>query len=560
MPTNESLDARWVRTLGWLRAQGPGSFIATGWETTRPAPVFLDAARGCAVIPCDKETGEPWMLCTDDVELGRRGLPSYSGTLHRYLAVRAADGALRVAPATPEAPTNEHTTPLAGVVGPDLLPLNPEGGFVMIRPYLPLSLDQYAEVLSGGTWEGMKRERQTLDPVGFSPWLADAHHPGRLMQAAHGDAPILLETLHLKLVLLIDLFASVRSASAAMGRPLLSLGPSSFRVTFGWTGRGLPFLWTARAALTDAGDAVALPVPGADAEYHLPSGTQTVSLFRAPPADGCRRGTARLRVRKVQPGTPPRFAMECTFRPREEIRPRPRDLVWIRIHPGGLAVDLYGQVEADSALAAGEWRFLSFPMAFEPAVAAGLSAWEGMLFDEAPFELTPYLGPPCDLYSLAVLAIKVLVGGGGAMPGVALDELLSLGAASDAAEVTEEMRPAVIGQLFQRDPRWTKTLGPHHLSATSLAPEEALASLPEGLWFEVLAWILRVIPGACRDSCCRDFSDAPAGDAFRVFDAPLRELELIAEGTRSLLVMDWTDQMEMARVIEEMAAETERGG
>ena len=79
--------------------------------------------------------------------------------------------------------------------------------------------------------------------------------------------------------------------------------------------------------------------------------------------------------------------------------------------------------------------------------------------------------------------------------------------------------------------------------------EMAAQVVPSELWWETVGIILRLFPGAGPDSFCRDFGDAPSLALDEIFEKPLAELELLQLRSRSLVVTDWDQNIEVRNAI-----------
>jgi hypothetical protein len=329
---------------------------------------------------------------------------------------------------------------------------------------------------------------------------------------------------------------------------MLNVTADSFRVDLGAPGSGLPLFWTARASLVAPGEAVALNIPGAEAEYYLRD-RQAASVYAPDSAGRAVQGRASVRIRKVEAdGRPNVGIVSGTLATQERIRPATSDLAWIRLHVGSGRADLYARLDADAGLATGEWRFRTVPQKFADSGGglAAVKAAEGVLISEAPFQVVALLSSPFDLYSLAVLAVRtLLVGADRALP-EALDDMLSL--AKQTAQGQGDL-PARIAALFAGDAKWAERAGPHRLADSLASAKDAFDLVPLDLWCRVLAAIARMFPGLGPESACADLGDAPAGGLHRVFDRAVADLEDLIVRTRSLIVIDWRSNREIHSVI-----------
>jgi hypothetical protein len=577
--SNRTLDDRWARQFKAYDAlddQPAGALCRTGFESTHPRPFFYDPEKREILQPVDAFSNAPWSLCTDDSLLASKGLPPYSSSLHRYLL---SDAKSPLVPVTPDAPTGPGTAPIAEITGPKstLIPLNP-GGLMLIRRYDPAPLEGFFDLLSGGPWEGILAGRTAVhlnrlnesveEKSGSSADMAD----GRLFLGKHGKWGRLIETFHLKLRLLADCLNEVRRFTAQTQRPLLNLTAQSFQVHIGEGARAyaLPFLWTAAASLVDPGDAITLrPVAAGsggaeagstgDAQYFLRGLSAPGNVFQPDsvslPATG--RGTLRIRKCIVESAG---LILEGTFATHERLapgggaEPNKNDLVWLRVPVGSQRLDLFGHIEKEPALAAGEWRFRSERQRLPEAQLAQLKSAEGVPIPETLFDVIPLLSAPCDMYALAILAARALLVDADTTLAIATDELISL--ARQVALQYQASTPVGerIRAIFQADSRWLNSLGPHRLTRDTLTPQEAFDLVPANLWFDTLALLVRMLPGIGPDSFCRDFGDAPRGGLHKIYEGPQNHLDTLLVRTRSLIVIDWRFNREIHAVLRRFPA------
>lgn len=544
--SNKTLDDRWRAAFEALARASDGGALTTGAETAHPYPTFLDLDAKKPIHPADDQ-GRPWELCRDEAVLSQAGLPGYSSSVHRYLFIRGAES--KLVPVTPDAPTNERTEPMGAVVDPMLVPFNPGGGLMMVRPRGEAGYEAYADLLGAEPAKAVLRAGPLpeTDPAAQEQGVVRPMADAGLMLSRHGRLGRIVETFHLKLRLLADAVGAVRTMTERLQAPLLNLSPESFRVELGAPGAGLPALWTARAVLAAPGGAVALSIPGAEAEYYLRPPQSGASVYSPDSAGRAVQGRASIRIRKVEPAQRSGAAIVSgTFSTQERVRPTSSDMVWVRLHIGQGRVDLYGRLESDSGLGPGEWRFRTVPQAFgDPGVSA-LKAAEGVPMPDAPFQVIPLLSTPCDLYSLAVLAVRTLLVAGGATLAESLDELMSLARQVDEGEgeLPDRLRAA-----FEGEPRWSRTLGPDKVAEGVANPEEALDLIPLDLWCGTLAAIIRMFPGHTSHSSSRDLGDAPPAGLHTVFDTAASDLNDLLVRTRSLIVIDWRLNREVHAVI-----------
>jgi len=571
--TNPILDERFMRHVKAFENLDRALLIRTPWETTHPAPLFVDTATMEPVHP-GESAGGPRALCQDDALLTQKNLPAFTKSIHRYLCVPGDPGSPLI-PVTADAPTNSNTVALTEITGPNptWIPLNPGGGLMMLRLASPIAFEPYVDMLAGGTWNGILSGRSALHLDGLPDTQESGETSsveegaGRLFMGAHGKAGRFAETFHLKLRLLADAVTSVRTMTAATQRPVLNLTGSSFQIRLAHPGAGklsevmgLPLLWTAQATLVDPGDAIALAIEATESQYFLRAANAPTTVYQPATISKSVQGRGSVRIRKLLPEAAGATLLEGTFATQEKMEPARSDLLWLRLNVAAGRIDLYGHVEKDAALAAGEWRFRTIRQRFSEAAAAQLKAAEGVPIQDVPFEIVPLLSTPCDLYALAVLAIRTLLVNPQTTLAVAVDEVLSL-----ARQIASEHKADVpLGQriraVFERDARFITSLGPNRLARDEMTPAEAFDLVAPELWLDTLAAIVRMLPGIGPDSICRDFGDDRAGGArgglHKAFDATLVDLESLLLRSRSLIVIDWRFNREIHAVLRQFSAGT----
>jgi len=83
----------------------------------------------------------------------------------------------------------------------------------------------------------------------------------------------------------------------------------------------------------------------------------------------------------------------------------------------------------------------------------------------------------------------------------------------------------------------------------AISPEDALSAFPSTLWWNIIAWLVRLFPGATPESFCRDYADAPSLALEKVFEGPRAELDHLLLHSRSVIVSDVHTHREMRAVI-----------
>ena len=560
--SNSIIDRRWSARLESFRTLHRSALIETGWETVHPLPAFIDAKTEKLIHPIDPATSRPFVLCTQDEPLASAGLPAYTASLHRYLWNGPGIEAPVFVAATSQAPTPSGVKP-ASEAFPEWLPFNPAGGFLLVRSLCPLKLADFADVLAGKSWSGFSSAGASFDLGGAYSQLEDADRI--VQQGAHlfagrdGGAGQLREVFHLKMNLILQVLVQIREAIRSQQLPMLNLSTESFRVGLSETGVGLPFFWTTRVELVESSAGVALPIPTSDLRYFIPPEIPGPSVYRPQTLSALTVGEGELRIRKVLDPGPEGICIEATLATDERLAIAGSDLVHIRLSLPIGRVDLYGYADESAALAKGETRIRTLPQKLPDSVMTALGQATGTPIRTAHFEILPVLASPCDMYAAGVVAARILLVDEENTLSVAVDELLSL--AQQLATQYDHERPFAerLSAIVDADPRWALALGPHRLIANPGMREMAPRIIPTDLWRDTIGVILRLFPGSGPDSFCRDFGDAPPLALDAIFEKPLAELELLQVRTRSLVVTDWDQNVEIreaiAKVMTKYAAE-----
>jgi len=552
--SNAVLDNRWARFCETFLDTDPENTLVTGWETTHPAPIFLDVSLAGSANARGNHAEVRWCLCKDDALLHAAGLPAYSTSLFRYLQ-DLGDQNSRLVPIVAGAPENERTAAAATAFknSDQLLPFNLHCGLMAARSFAPLPFEDYADVLGGKGWAGVDNSEV---PLMFNDAYRALEDPAKVQQGgahlflgAHGRAGRLLETFHLKLQLVTEVVGLVRRFVQRQQLPFLNLASDSFRVKLNSTGAGLPYFWASQAVLVKPSQAFALPVETSDFRYFIPARTNAASIYLPEGAGQTVQSTGTVRLRKVLPPENGLTVIEGTLVFQDRITVSQNDLLWIRLTVQNNRVDLYGHLYSSEGLAHGEARFRTVRQKLPEATVAALRAAEGVSFARTAFDVVPLMSSPTDLYSLGVLATRTLLVNEETTLAVAVDEMLSLarqlGAQHDA---TQEVKWRV-RKIFEADSRWLAALGPHHLLWNGITPQDAAGILPIELWCEALGIVTRLFPGMGPDSICRDFGDAPSLALETVFDQALQDLERLLHRSRSLIVIDWKFNRDIHSVI-----------
>jgi hypothetical protein len=549
--SNHALDERWKRRAAFFARQDRSSKIEIGSETVHPLPIYFDLAVSEPINPKDKTSSELWELCLDDALLEANGLPRYSASLTRYLYVSGASKPVFL-PMTTGSLQNESTQESAEVLGP-VIPLNADGGLMMAQKFSPLSLESYVDLLGGQAWKGIEEGNKVfkLDGVYRTLQNSDLIQQGgaHLFSGKRGRAGRLIEVFYLKLNLLLQVFQLVRDFVRDEQLPFLNLSADSFRVSLADTGTNLPFLWSAKVRLAALGSAFPLPIEFGEARYFIAPGLTHTSIYRPVTPSLPVSTMGAVRIRKILAQKDGTIVLEGTISTQERIDISQTDLLWIQLTLSCGRVVFYANLT--EGLAQGERRFRTIPQKVPEHVGLAARSAEGVRFPNVPFETLPMRSSPADLYALAVIAVRILLVNDETTLAIALDEIQSLAqtvADKDAKDVELSTR---LREVTSADTRWSASLGPHRLlNAQALTQEQALTYLPDSLWWDTIAMLIRCFPGATPDSYAADLGDAPPLALDAVFESPIAALEKLSLHARSLLFMDWKYNSEIIAVIQ----------
>lgn len=554
--TNRDMDARWLGAVRFARDHDRGLLVTTGWEETPPPPLFIGLPEAVPWQPRDPASGTDWVLCRDDSLLQDAGLPAYGASAARYLYLPGRTQGKRFVPVTPGAPANDATAAPEEVFGDagQHVPVNPWAGFIQVRRFIPTTLREYADVLAGRPWDEVARHPDILPGRLPGNVLMDAasRSPdrGRLFVAHHSASARWLEAFYLRLLVFQSVLCEIRDVTEALGRPLLNLTDESFRIVFGADSAEGPFLWNARAVLSDTGTAVAIEIQGGENAFASLSPSLAAPyapLAARAPFTGY--GSVRIRRVAVQADCVVLEGTLAVSGAAQEICPS--DVIRMRLHAEGQVLDLCARGDQQAALAENECRFASYPIPSAGKAGRNLERLEGVRFPRVPFEVIPCLSTPCDLYSAGVLACRLLLQSPKARLAEVLDEVLGL---SHQLGLTESDEPlgARVRHVFERDARWLAVLGPQVLAAEGGSAERADEALPPQLWFDLLAAVTRLFPEMGSHSICKSFSDVQPGGLHRIFDTALADFRDLSARARSILLNDVSFSQEVRAVIGEL--------
>ncbi len=553
--TNAAWDIRWREMAEAIHRGEGNAVVTTPLERGHLLPAVLNPAESRFAPLTEGKRGRLLELCVDDRLLEDAGLPSYAASAHRYLYTPGGDPAeMQFVRLRADAPGNDRTVDLAATLpattGAATLGLG--GPSMIVRRFAPLTLEDFSDVVSGRAWKGMDNGKRIFRVPGVYRLLEDedAMRCGNahLFSTAQGRSGRLAEALYLKLQVFSQLCRLVRRHVQASQLPFLNLAADSFQVRLNATGFGLPFLWTNEADLVKPGQAFALPLRNTMMRYFQGIEPVTASVYRPGFVGISRKGTANVRIRKVFPPTDEGIAVEGTIRSSERLSNDENDLLTIHLPLSEGDIDLLGHIDFMEARSEGEAVFRTVPQAFSDVLAAALRGADGSTFSQLSFNILSPLSTPFDMYSLGVVALRLLLAGdANALPDV-LDRTFSL-----AHEATQNPGGGRledrIADAFTTDPRWQASLGFQHALRSTAESMTGDATLPPRLWWATLGFVLRLFPKLLPESFCKGYGDAPPLALETVFDQPIRELDSLLLRWRAFLLGDWRQNQEVARVI-----------
>lgn len=553
---NFSFDQRWRAEFEMLVDQRPDTVVLTGMETKNPSPVLIKPRlQPTGFAPVEVSS---WRVCMDDALLGKHGLPAYSTSPHRYLFQADAEPKTFLATAD-DAPTNAHVQGIDRLkAGPDVRAVfNSHGGLVHVTRFHHVGLEEYLQILEGRAWNNedaggtkifLKRVYSDLHA-----WSASPKGMPFLLHGFASSGESLNEILFLKLAALRGLFSEVRACVKAQQLPLLNLSPTSFRLSLPDAGDQFPTLWAARCVLAKPGQAYPLKIKSTEQRYFIRLGRVEPSPFLPEGLGAHSFGIGSVRLRNVHADADG-VALEGTLVAEDYLGLDAHDLLWFKLPLGEDRIEFYAHVYTGENIGPREARFRTVPARLPEATVAALKRSAGTVFQKSPYEIWPLLSSPCDMYSLGVIAVRILLANSQTNLPVVLDDISSLTRhlgkdAGDEAAIVAKLKSLVAG-----DPRLRDLLSPHALTETAISPEQARALVHPEIWIETMALLMCLFPGAGPHSFCKSFGDVSPLALETVFDRPLQGLDSLVLRLRSVLTPSLAANEEIARVIAEQLA------
>jgi len=552
--TNHIFDQRWQAEHEMYKANLPESVLVTGMEEKNPAPVLIKRGNPPAAPQLAAVEFTNWRLCQDDAVLKSLGLPSYATSPFRYLHDPAAAGAKTFLATATDAPTNSHVQDVKRLSdAPEVRALfNPHAGLIRATRLNPIQLEDYLQILEGGVWNGTvsggARFFQKNIYAELQAWSASPKGMPFLLHGVEDSADRLNEIFFLKLALLRDMFLEVRAYVRAQQLPLLNLSPASFSVGLQNVGDQFPALWTAKGTLVKPGQAHPLKIKSTEQRYFIRLGRMEPSPFLPEGLGAHSFGIGSVRIRNVL-SEADGIVIEGTLVAEDYLGLDSHDLLWFKLPLAEERLEFYAHVYTAEAVGPKEARFRTVPAKLAEPLVASLKRTAGSVFQKSPYEIWPLLSSPCDLYSLGIMAIRVLLANSKTNLPVIVDEVLSLARHLGRDPVAEDGPRSKLRSLLERESKLLDLVSPHSLIERDSSPAQARAQMGMDLWLEAIGLLLRLFPGAGSHSYCKDFGDVSPLALETVFDRPIQELETLVLRLRSSLVPSLSASEEIARVL-----------
>jgi len=550
--TNHVFDQRWRAEYALWLATAPDLVITSGMETEPPGPILIRSPAGQPPAVFLESEATHWRVCQDDALLTSFGLPPYSTSPFRYLYEPGAGETKTFLATTADAPANSHVQGLDRLRSQPKTQaiFNPHGGLLRITRFSPLPLEEYLQILEGLAWPDSPFAPSRLFPgsayAALQAWSAKPVGLPFLLHGSEHSGERLNEIFFLKLSTLLNLFREVRTHVKSRQLPLLNLSPASFRMYLAEAGDPFPALWATKSALAKPGQAYPLKIKTTEQNYFLRLGKIEPSPFLPEGLATHVFGVGSVRVRNVTPEMDG-LVLEGTMVAQDYLSLDPYDLLWFKLPLGEERLEFYAHVYPSENVGPREARFKTVPSRQTDPAAAALKGIVGAVFPKSPYEIWPLLSSPCDLYSLGVLAVRILLANGQSNLPVILDEVLSLSRRLGENTKPEDDLLKKLAALLDKDKNLSTLIHPGALLGAS--PPGTLGKTSSELWLETIALVLRFFPGTGPHSFCKDFGDVSPLALESIFDQPIQELESIVWRLRSVLVPSLTDNEEIAEVL-----------
>ena len=552
--SNLFFDREWQAESELRKRNLPRAFIGVQMESNNAGPILIKQPRTSDPKGFAQIELTAWRVCTEDALLQSHGLEPYSSSPHRYLHQPEAKENKTFIATSADSPVNSHVQALDRLhSAKDVLAVfNPHAGFIRVSRHHPLNLDDYLQILEGRTWQWANSKLGTGFTNGLYAGLQDwSANPKGLPFLLHGDgfsSDRLNEIFYLKLAALLDAFKEVRTRVKAQQLPLLNLSPASFHVGLQETGDQFPTLWSARCHLTKPGQAYPLKIKSTEQKYFIRIGRVEPSPFLPEGMGAHSFGIGNIQIRNVTMETDG-VVLEGTLVAEDYLGLDPHDLLWFKLPLADHRLDFYAHVYKAESAGPREARFRTVPVKLAETQVEALKRAAGTRFPKSPYEVWPLLSSPCDLYSLGVMAVRVLLANSQSNLPIILDDILSHARhVGDAAKGKDDYL-AELKALVKKEEPLLNLVSPNNLTEGGQTPKQARTAISLDIWMETVSWLLRLFPDTGVHSFCKDFGDVSPLALETVFDQPMQQLETILLRLRSILAPSLAENEEISNVI-----------
>lgn len=557
--SNYAFDQRWQSECAVFRKNVPTKIVATAMEQTNPSPVLIKQGTQPGNSSLAATEVVRWKICKDDSQLSSLGLSPYTTSLNRYLSDPDASGPKTFLATSADAPVNAHVQNFERLTAsPDVRAIfNPHAGLIRIVRYSPLELEGFLRVIEGGGYGDFVPDVTRLFPESqyarLRAWSTSPKGLPFLLHGTPGDPERLNEVFFLKLSVLRDIFEEVRAHVGAHQLPFLNLSPSSFRVSLPEVGDQFPALWAANCQLVKPGQAYPLKIKSTEQRYFVRLGKVEPSPFLPEGLGAHSFGVGSVRLRTVT-SEADGAVLEGTLVAEDYLGLDAHDLLWFKIPLGEQRLEFFAHVYVSEAVGPREARFRTVPTKLAESAMTALQRAAGTVFARSPYEIWPLLSSPCDMFSLGVMAVRVLLANSKSNLPVILDEVLGLARHLGKNEKKDDGPLSRLKSSVEADPRLLDLISPHQMIESGATPQAARNAIQMDIWLETIALLLRLFPGASPYSYCKDLGDVSPLALETVFDQPIEELERIVLRLRTTLWPSASANQEIAGVILEALA------
>ena len=515
--TNAMLDQRWSSLREEIATADGTAMLRLAIEDQAGRPVLLDKSLEPLAAAAE------WELCRNEVALKASGLPTYAGSLHRYLQNRGTGEWIAL---TADAPLNGVAKSWHDAF-PEAVAFNPEGGRIFVRPAGVIPWRAFAACLRGECWraEMPKAWLKGLPPV-YLELAEETAGEGRwrhFLLPSVGAGALGAEEFYLRLALLHDAVETIATTTARRGAPFLNLDEAHFGVRLSDGGRGLPSLWSARVTLNRGGGAVLT-----SDRHYLADATASPGPYRLPGPLHTLRTTASLRVRRVADPADGYATVEATLQTDQPLSGPDGFRLEIHFETAAGVVVLPGEMA--SGASPREWLFAGKIPADRAALLVG-----GATHPQVDLLLHPKLGSACDLYALGVLGLQLFLESPERPLAAVLDDALLLRDRLPPEVAAAGMAPEV-GRLLAE--------------FTGLCPPDA-----GPLWPETLACLIRMLGGEGRAFFFQSAADRLDEPPEAIHRAPLAEIAGLVAKARTRVFGSQDRDREVRDEILRLAAE-----